>query len=105
MVRSKVTDTSRSNTGEVYCRDTDTDTTKDMASTSAYSVKDYDYNTVARAKTNTRSSVRWLTRRECAIRDCSSNQAYSSEGLKRDGDERTANMTIRPVSDQALGIC
>ena len=89
----------------MYYRDTDTDTTKDMASTSAYSVKDYDYNTVARSKTNTRSSVRWLTRRECATRDCSSNQAYSSEGLKRDGDERIANMTIVPVSDQTLGIC
>ena len=105
VVRSKVTDTSRSNTGEGYCRDTDTDTTKDMASTSAYRVKDYDYNTVARAKTNTRSSVRWLTRRECATRDCSSNQAYSSEGLKRDGDERIANRTVVPVSDQTLGIC
>ena len=89
----------------MYYRGTDADTVRIGASTSAYSVKDYDYNTVARAKTNTRSSVRWLTRRECAIRDCSSNQAYSSEGLKRDGDERTANMTIVPVSDQTLGIC
>ena len=89
----------------MYCRGTDADNIKNMASTPAYSVKGYDYNTVARAKSNTRSSVRWLTRRECAIRDCSSNQAYSSEGLKRDGDERTSNMTIRPVSDQALGIC
>jgi len=104
-VRSKVANNSRSDTGEVYCRGTDTDTVKDMASTSAYSVKDYDYNTGARAKSNTRSSVRWLTRRECATRDCSSNQAYSSEGLKRDGDERIANRTVVPVSDQTLGIC
>ena len=80
VVRSKVADsdnfkatvTSRSNTGEVYCtgadvdriKVTDTDTTKDMASTSAYSVKDYDYTTVARAKSNTWSSVRWLKRQE-----------------------------------------
>ena len=89
----------------MYYRVTDTDTIKCMASTPAYSVKGYDYTTVARAKSNNRSSVRWLTRRECAIRDCSSNQAYSSEGLKRDGDERIANMTLVPVSDQALGIC
>ena len=105
VVRSKGADNSKSNTGEVYCRGTDADTIKNKASTSAYSVKDYDYNTGARAKSNTRSSVRWLTRRECAIRDCASNQAYSSEGLKRDGDERIANMTLVPVSDQALGIC
>ena len=30
--------------------------------------------------------------RVCAIRDCASNQAYASEGLKWDGDERIANM-------------
>ena len=52
MVRSKVTDTSRSNTGEVYCRGTDADNIKSMASTPAYSVKGYDYSTVARAKPN-----------------------------------------------------
>ena len=89
----------------MYCRGTDADNITSMASTPAYSVKGYDYTTVARAKSNTRSSVRWLTRRECAIRDCSSNQAYSSEGLKLDGDERIANRTVMPVSDQALGIC
>ena len=105
MVRSKVADNSRANTGEVYCRGTDAENIKSMASTPAYSVKGYDYHTVARAKSNTRSSVRWLTRRECAIRDCSSNQADSSEGLKRDGDERIANTTVVPVSDQTLGIC
>ena len=41
MVRSKVADNSRSNTGEVYCRGADFDNIKNMASTPAYSVKGY----------------------------------------------------------------
>ena len=86
VVRSKVADNSvtvairytastRSNTGEVYCRGTDTDTIKLVASTPAYSVKGYDYSTVARAKpnanegysgdarTNTQSTCGWRTPR------------------------------------------
>ena len=52
MVRSKVADNSRSNTGEAYGRDTDADTIRSMASTPAYSVRGYDNSTVARAKSN-----------------------------------------------------
>jgi hypothetical protein len=52
VVRSKVADNSRANTGEVYCRGTDADTIKIVASTPAYSVKGDDNSTVARAKSN-----------------------------------------------------
>ena len=53
VVRSKVADNSGSNTGEVYCRGTDADTIKLVASSPAYSVKGYEYNTVTRAKATT----------------------------------------------------
>jgi len=36
----------------VYCRDTDADTIRNMASTPAYSVEGYNYGTVARATPN-----------------------------------------------------
>ena len=49
---SKVADNSGANTGEVYRRGTDTDTIKRRASTPAYSVKGYNYSTVARTKPN-----------------------------------------------------
>ena len=39
----------------MYCRDADSDNIKIIASTSASSVKGYDYNAVARGKTNTDS--------------------------------------------------
>jgi hypothetical protein len=45
----------RFTTGEMYCKSTDSDNIHIIASMSASSVKGYDYNAVARGKTNTDS--------------------------------------------------
>ena len=42
----------RSNTGEVYCKSTDSDNIDIIAFTSASSIKGYDYNAVAKGKTD-----------------------------------------------------
>jgi len=52
VVRSKVADNTRSNTGAVYCTSTNSDNIKITPFTSASSVKGYDYNAVAKGKTD-----------------------------------------------------